>query len=236
MTVFSKKGDYAVEGQGNYIMKLILLGAPGAGKGTQAVKLQNKYNIPQISTGDILRSELKAASELGLEAKGYMESGSLVPDELIIRIAEKRLSQDDCKNGFILDGFPRTVDQAEALDQLLRDLGSDLDAVINISVDEETLSKRLLGRRKCASCGTDFNVYFNPPSEDGKCDKCGGKLEQRADDNAEAIKQRFEVYHNQTAPLIGFYQDKGLYQEIDGTAEIEQIFNEIVTKLENVHG
>lgn len=217
-------------------MRLILLGAPGAGKGTQAVRLQEKYKIPQVSTGEILRSELKSATDLGLEAKNYMENGQLVPDELILRIAAKRLRMDDCKNGYILDGFPRTVEQAEALDQLLRDLGECLDAVINIAVDQTTLTKRLLGRRKCASCGTDFNVFFNPPARDGICDLCGGVLDQRADDNEDAIKNRFEVYHRQTAPLIGYYREKGLYQEIAGTAPIDQIFAEIVTKLESVHG
>ncbi len=197
-------------------MNLILMGLPGAGKGTQAEKIVEKYHIPHISTGDMFRQAVKDETELGLKAKSYMDKGELVPDEVTIGIVRERLSKDDCSNGFLLDGFPRTVHQAESLEQILTDLNKKIDYCINIQVDKEILMKRLTGRRICKSCGATYHLVFNPPAKDNMCDKCGGELYQRADDNAETVENRLEVNIKQQQPLLDFYQGKGYLVTIDG--------------------
>lgn len=208
-------------------MNLILLGGPGAGKGTQAKKLIEKYGIPQISTGDILRAAVKKGTELGLKAKSYMDQGKLVPDELIIDIIEERLKQPDCQKGYMLDGFPRTVVQADALDNLLKRMESKIDHVISIDVDKEELVKRLTGRRTCRQCGAMYHVMFNPPKKEDVCDNCDGELYQRDDDNEKTVRSRLDVYEKQTYPLIQYYKEKGLLRPIDGVGSIETIFNKI---------
>jgi adenylate kinase len=208
-------------------MKLILLGAPGAGKGTQAQKLVEHYKIPQISTGDLLRAAVKAGTELGKEANEYMTAGKLVPDEVVIGLIEERLKEDDCKEGFILDGFPRTVAQAEKLEEI-----TDIDAVVNIAVDTSILLDRLTGRRTCKECNAMYHLIFNPPKEEGKCDACGGELYQRADDNEETVKSRIETYNESTAPLVDFYREKGKLKEVDGQGAIDEIFQNILKVLE----
>lgn len=215
-------------------MRLILLGGPGAGKGTQAKKLVEKYNIPQISTGDILREAVKQGTELGQKANEYMDSGQLVPDDIIISIAKERLQQNDCKNGFILDGFPRTIAQAEALDKMLEELSIKLDSVINFKVRDEVIVGRMSGRRTCAGCGEVFNMVTNPPKEEGVCDKCSGELKQRDDEKEEVVRNRLKVYADQTAPLIDFYTEKGLLKDIDGEQKIDPIFEQLVEFLENL--
>lgn len=213
-------------------MRLIFLGPPGAGKGTQAKMLIERYNIPQISTGDILRAAVKEGTPLGKKAKEYMEAGKLVTDDIVIGIMQDRMKCDDCKAGFILDGFPRTVAQAEALDAMLKDLNMPLDKVLALTVPDEELLKRLTGRRTCKSCGQMYHVVFDPPKKEGVCDKCSGELYQRADDNEETIKNRLSVYHSQTAPLLEYYGKKGLLREIDGTSSPDNIFNAILNVLE----
>ncbi|MFN3395601.1 MAG: adenylate kinase [Thermodesulfovibrionales bacterium] len=208
-------------------MRLVLLGAPGAGKGTQAKKLIEKYGIPQISTGDLLRAAVSAGTQLGREAKSYMDKGELVPDRVVLGMVEERLKQDDCKKGYILDGFPRNVAQAEALDKMLSGLGMSLDAALSVDVPFDDLMKRLTGRRTCKSCGQMYNIYFNPPKKEGICDKCGGELFQRDDDKEETIKKRLEVYNSQTAPLIEYYGKKGILKSVKGTGSIDEIFNNI---------
>ncbi|NOZ76560.1 MAG: adenylate kinase [Euryarchaeota archaeon] len=208
-------------------MKLILLGAPGAGKGTQAQKLVEHYKIPQISTGDLLRAAVKAGTELGKQANEYMTAGKLVPDEVVIGLIEERLKEDDCKDGFILDGFPRTVAQAEKLEEI-----TDIDAVVNIAVDTSILLDRLTGRRTCKECNAMYHLIFNPPKEEGKCDACGGELYQRADDNEETVKSRIETYNESTAPLVDFYRKKGKLKEVDGQGAIDEIFQNILKVLE----
>ncbi len=208
-------------------LNIILLGPPGCGKGTQAKMLTEKYHIPQISTGDILREAVRNRTPLGLEAKTYMDSGKLVPDDVVIGIIQDRLKQPDCEKGFILDGFPRTVVQAEALDDTLKTMGKKIEHAISISVDEEELLRRLTGRRTCRSCGAMFHILFNPPKKEGICDKCSGELYQRDDDKEETIRNRLNVYNQQTAPLIDYYQKKELLRTIEGVGKIEDIFRKI---------
>ncbi len=212
-------------------MNLILLGPPGAGKGTQATRIVEKYNIPHISTGDIFRENIKNATELGKKITEYMNAGKLVPDELVIEVATSRLSEDDCKDGFLLDGFPRTVQQAEALDAYLAKTGRKVDTVLDIAVEKEELMSRLMGRRVCKSCGASFHVVSMPPKKEGVCDVCGGELYQRADDNEETVSNRIEVYETQTMPLIDYYEKSGNIAHIDGAAGMEQVFAEIVKVL-----
>jgi len=210
-------------------MNLILLGPPGCGKGTHAKILIDTYHIPQISTGDILREAIKKESPLGIEAKTHMDQGSLVPDHLVIKIIEERLKQADCNRGFILDGFPRTVAQAEALDTTLAGMGSKLECVFSIEVDDEELIKRLTGRRVCRKCGESYHIEFNPPRQEGLCDSCQGELYQRDDDKEETIKNRLKVYQDQTSPLINFYQRKKVLHSVDGIGSIEEIKERLLT-------
>ncbi len=212
-------------------VKLVLLGAPGAGKGTQAKKLIEKNAIPQISTGDLLRAAVAAETELGREAKSFMDKGELVPDAVVLGMVEERLGQDDCQQGYILDGFPRNTAQAEALDQMLASLSMELDAALSVDVPLEDLMKRLTGRRTCRDCGQMYNVYFSAPAEEGKCDKCGGELYQRDDDQEATISKRLEVYNEQTAPLIDYYASKGILKSVSGTGDIEEIFANVCATL-----
>jgi len=207
---------------------LIFLGAPGAGKGTQAREVAKHFGIPQISTGDILRDAVKKQTTLGLAAKAKMEAGELVPDEVVCGIVEERTNEADCRNGFILDGFPRTTAQAQFVDRMLAERDQGRAQVLDIEVDEELLLKRLTGRRTCAVCGEIYNIYFNPPKVEGICDKDGGKLLQRADDNEATIRQRFEAYHKQTAPLIEYYQAQGVLFPVDGNKQPEAIAKGLV--------
>jgi adenylate kinase len=213
-------------------MRFILLGGPGAGKGTQAKILTDKYRIPQVSTGDMLRAALKAQTPLGLEAKKFMDAGALVPDEVVIGLIDERLDQADAKAGFILDGFPRTVAQAEALGGLLAKRSIHLDGVVSIEVEDEDLVKRLCGRLTCRECGSMFHKVNMPPQKDGVCDKCSGALYTRDDDKEETIRQRLATYHKQTAPLIDFYGKKGVLKAVSGAGSIDDIFGRIVVALE----
>ena len=213
-------------------MKLVILGPPGAGKGTQAEYIVEKYNIPHISTGDIFRENIKNNTELGKEAKSYMDKGLLVPDDLVIALVEDRLNKDDAKEGFLLDGFPRTVAQAVSLDSILDKNNDKLTKVINISVDPEILIERAVGRRVCKTCGMTYHVKFNPPKEEGICDKDGTKLIQRDDDTEETVKTRISVYFDQTAPLIDYYRAQNLLVDIDGAKDIDKVFEDIVNGLE----
>lgn len=213
-------------------MNLILLGPPGAGKGTQAQRIVERYRIPQISTGDILRTAVKEGTPLGVKAKGFMDQGKLVPDEIVIGIIEERLKAKNCNAGFILDGFPRTTPQAEALQPILSKLGKKIDHVINIEVDSEELVRRLTGRRTCKNCGAMFHVLFQPPKKEGICDRCGGTLYQRADDNEEAIRTRLKEYEKQTAPLIQYYRGKKTLRSIPGVGGPDQIFEQIARVLD----
>lgn len=213
-------------------MRLVFLGAPGAGKGTQAKRLVEKYGIPQISTGDLLRAAVAAGTPLGKEAKAYMDRGELVPDSVVLGMVKERLSKDDCKKGFILDGFPRNVAQAEALDKMLAEMSMPLDLALNLDVPFDDLMKRLTGRRTCKSCGQMYNVYYSPSKVEGKCDKCGGELFQRDDDKEETIRKRLEVYKAQTEPLIDYYTKKGILKSVAGTGNIDEIFNSICAILE----
>lgn len=212
-------------------MRLILLGPPGAGKGTQAAGIVDRYSIPHISTGDIFRKNIKEGTELGRKAKSFMDQGLLVPDDLVVEIVEDRLKEDDCKNGFLLDGFPRTVYQAEALDKVLEKMNRVLDRVINVSVDKKILIDRAVGRRICKECGATYHIQFNPPAVADVCDKCGGPLYQRADDNEETVTKRIEVYLNETQPLIDFYNQKGTLVTIDGQQPIDKVFQAIIAAL-----
>ncbi|SHE71589.1 adenylate kinase [Caloramator proteoclasticus] len=212
-------------------MKIVLLGPPGAGKGTQAKLIVQKYNIPHISTGDIFRKNIKEMTPLGIKAKEYIDKGQLVPDELTVEIVKDRIKEDDCKNGFLLDGFPRTVAQADALNDVLSELGTKLDYVINIKVDENNLIERLSGRRVCPKCGASFHVVFNPPKVEGVCDYCGAEVVQRADDSEETVKNRLSVYNKQTQPLIDYYMKNGLIKNINGEQDINDVFEEICNVL-----
>jgi len=203
------------------------MGLPGAGKGTQAEKIVEKYHIPHISTGDMFRQAIKEGTELGLKAKSFMDKGELVPDEVTIGIVRERLSKDDCNNGFLLDGFPRTVAQAEALESILSEIGKKIDYVINIEVDTSILMERLTGRRICKSCGSTYHLVFNPPKVEGVCDRCGGELYQRHDDTAETVQNRLEVNMKQSKPLIDYYSDKGYLRNINGVQDIQKVFKDI---------
>lgn len=213
------------------MLRTILLGPPGAGKGTQAVKIVEKYGIPHISTGDIFRENIKKGTELGKKAQEYMNKGELVPDDLVIAIATARLLEDDCKNGFLLDGFPRTVHQAEKLDEFLEAHNSKIDKVVDISVGKEELMIRLTGRRVCKKCGASYHIVNIPPKKEGVCDICGGPLIQRDDDNAETAANRIEVYEEQTRPLVDYYKKAGNLVLIDGTTGLENVFADIVRAL-----
>ncbi len=212
-------------------MRLILLGPPGAGKGTQAASLVNHYNIPHISTGDIFRANIKGGTELGKKAKSYMDKGELVPDEVTVAIVEDRLMQDDTKNGFLLDGFPRTVAQAEALDAVLSKKGNEIDCAISIDVDSEALIKRVVGRRICKECGATYHVDFMPSKKEGVCDSCEGDLYQRDDDNESTVSNRIAVYEKQTSPLADYYDKKGVLRRIDGDKSVEDVFNQMLSAL-----
>lgn len=203
------------------------MGLPGAGKGTQAEKIVQKYKIPHISTGDMFRQAIKDETDLGLKAKSYMDKGELVPDEVTVGIVRERLAKDDCKAGFLLDGFPRTVQQAESLDQIMNELNKKIDYCINIDVDKDILMERLTGRRICKSCGATYHLVFNPPKVENTCDKCGGELYQRADDNAETVQNRLDVNVKQMKPLLDFYETKGVLKSINGVQQIDQVFVEI---------
>jgi len=213
-------------------LNLILMGLPGAGKGTQAKEINKKYNIPHISTGDMFRLAIKEGTELGNKAKAYMDEGNLVPDEVTIGIVRERLSKDDCSNGFLLDGFPRTIAQAEALQELLADMNESIDYVIHVDVPEEKLVERLTGRRICPTCGATYHVKYNPPKIEGKCDNDGSELIQRDDDKPETVKNRLAVNIEQTKPLLNFYEDKGYLVSVNGDQDINQVFEDIRTKIE----
>ena len=212
-------------------MKIIMLGAPGAGKGTQAKMIADKYGVPHISTGDIFRANIKHGTELGMEAKKYMDQGLLVPDELTVRILLDRVAQDDCKNGYVLDGFPRTIPQAEVLDSELAKLGDHIDYAINVDVPDENIVKRMSGRRACLTCGATYHIEHVPPKKEGICDVCGSELVLRDDDKPETVKNRLNVYHEQTQPLIDFYTEKGVLKTVDGTVPMEEVFAAITAIL-----
>ncbi|MGQ9484752.1 MAG: adenylate kinase [Desulfosoma sp.] len=208
-------------------MNIILLGPPGAGKGTQAKRMIERYGIPQISTGDMLRAALKAGTPLGLEAKKYMDQGALVPDVVVVGLVKERIQQQDCKKGYMLDGFPRNVSQAETLDGMLKELGQKIDHVVCIDVPDQELVQRLTGRRTCRECGAGFHVIFDPPKKEGVCDKCGGQLYQRDDDNEATVTSRLKVYADQTRPLIDYYEKQGKLRKINGLGSIDEIFERI---------
>ena len=208
-------------------MNLILLGPPGAGKGTQAAKIIEKYDIPHISTGDIFRANIKEGTELGKKAQEYMNKGELVPDELVVEIATDRLKADDCKNGFVLDGFPRTIPQAEALDAALKKISESMDYAIDVDVPDENIVKRMGGRRACVGCGATYHLVYAAPKKDGICDVCGGELILRDDDKPETVKKRLDVYHEQTQPLIDYYTKAGILKTVDGTVDIDVVFENI---------
>lgn len=208
-------------------MKIIMLGAPGAGKGTQAKMIADKYSIPHISTGDIFRANIKNGTELGMEAKKYMDAGQLVPDELTVKILLDRVAQDDCKNGYVLDGFPRTIPQAEVLDAELTKLGDKIDYAINVDVPDENIVNRMSGRRACVNCGATYHIVHIPPKQQGICDKCGSELILRDDDAPETVLKRLGVYHEQTQPLIDFYNNKNILKTVDGTVDSADVFGQI---------
>ena len=213
-------------------MKIIMLGAPGAGKGTQAKRIAAKYGIPHISTGDIFRANLKNETELGKKAKVYMDQGLLVPDELTLELVMDRFTQDDCKNGYVLDGFPRTIPQAEALTKALADKQDAVDYAVNVDVPDEAIVSRMSGRRACLNCGGTYHVEFNPTKVEGVCDACGGQLVLRDDDKPETVLKRLNVYHEQTQPLIDYYNGQNILREVDGTQDMEDVFRAIIDILE----
>ncbi|MBE5844930.1 MAG: adenylate kinase [Butyrivibrio sp.] len=208
-------------------MKIIMLGAPGAGKGTQAKMIADKYKVPHISTGDIFRANIKNGTELGKKAKEYMDKGQLVPDELTVEILLDRVAQDDCKNGYVLDGFPRTIPQADVLDKELTKLGDKVDFAINVDVPDENIVRRMSGRRACLKCGATYHIEHIPPKQEGICDTCGSELVQRDDDKPETVQNRLSVYHEQTQPLIDYYNAKNILKSVDGTKDMQEVFAEI---------
>ena len=208
-------------------MKIIMLGAPGAGKGTQAKKIAAKYGIPHISTGDIFRANIKNGTELGKKAKTYMDQGLLVPDELVVDLVVDRVNQDDCENGYVLDGFPRTIPQAEALTEALEKMGQKVDFAIDVNVPDENIVKRMGGRRACVTCGATYHIVYAPTKVENICDKCGGTLILRDDDKPETVQKRLNVYHDQTQPLIDYYTSQGILRTVDGTVDIDDVFRAI---------
>ena len=212
-------------------MKIIMLGAPGAGKGTQAKMIADKYTIPHISTGDIFRANIKNGTELGKKAKTFMDQGLLVPDELVVDLVVDRVAQDDCSNGYVLDGFPRTIPQAESLDAALEKIGSKVDYAINVEVPDENIIRRMSGRRACVACGATYHIVHIPTKVEGICDRCGKELVLRDDDQPETVKNRLKVYHDQTQPLIEFYTKKGILRTVDGTVDMKDVFTNIVNIL-----
>jgi len=215
-------------------MNIILMGLPGAGKGTQASEIVKKFPIPHISTGDMFRKAIKDETDLGKEAKSYMDRGELVPDEVTVGIVKERISEDDAKKGFLLDGFPRTIDQAESLSQIMSELDREIDAVINIEVPEEELMNRLTGRRICEKCGTTYHLVFNPPKVDGICDIDGGKLYQREDDNPETVSNRLSVNVKQSKPILEYYNNKGVLKNSDGSKDIDEVTNDVIDILDHL--
>ena len=213
-------------------MKIIMLGAPGAGKGTQAKKIAAKYNIPHISTGDIFRANIKNGTELGKKAKTYMDQGLLVPDELVVDLVVDRVNQDDCANGYVLDGFPRTIPQAEALTEALKKLGQKMDYAIDVDVPDENIVNRMSGRRACVGCGATYHLVYAPTKQEGICDTCGKELILRDDDKPETVQKRLNVYHEHTQPLIDYYTKEGILHKVDGTIDIDEVFGQIVKLLE----
>ena len=212
-------------------MKIIMLGAPGAGKGTQAKQIADKYSIPHISTGDIFRANIKNGTELGTKAKQYMDQGALVPDELTCDLVMDRIQQDDCKNGFVLDGFPRTIPQAEALDAALGKINEKMDYAIDVDVPDENIVNRMSGRRACLNCGATYHLISIPPKVEGICDRCGSEIVLREDDKPETVQKRLKVYHEQTQPLIDYYKNQGILKSVDGTQPMDEVFKAIVTIL-----
>lgn len=208
-----------------------MLGAPGAGKGTQAIKIADKYDIPHISTGDIFRANIKGGTELGQKAKSYIDKGELVPDEVTIGMLLDRIAQDDCKNGYVLDGFPRTIPQAESLTEALKSQGDRIDFALNIDVPDEAIIKRMSGRRACPKCGATYHIVYAAPKTENICDKCGTELIIRSDDKPETVKDRLNVYHQQTEPLIAYYKTAGVLREVDGTQELPKVFEDVVAIL-----
>lgn len=209
-------------------MKIIMLGAPGAGKGTQAKKIAEKYHIPHISTGDIFRANIKGGTELGMKAKTFMDQGMLVPDEITIGMLMDRIKEADCENGYVLDGFPRTIPQAESLTKALSDLSESIDYAVNVDVPDDNIVSRMGGRRACLACGATYHITFNPPKQEGICDVCGQALVLRDDDKPETVQKRLNVYHEQTQPLIEYYKKAGVLKEVDGTQNLEDVFRDIV--------
>lgn len=212
-------------------MKIVMLGAPGAGKGTQAIKIADKYDIPHISTGDIFRANIKGGTELGQKAKSYIDKGELVPDEVTIGMLLDRIAQDDCKNGYVLDGFPRTIPQAESLTEALKSQGDQIDFALNIDVPDEAIIERMSGRRACPKCGATYHIVYAAPKTENICDKCGTELIIRSDDKPETVKDRLNVYHQQTEPLIAYYKAAGVLREVDGTQELPKVFEDVIAIL-----
>ena len=212
-------------------MKIIMLGAPGAGKGTQAKMIAEKYSIPHVSTGDIFRANIKNGTDLGKQAKEYMDAGKLVPDELTVKILLDRVAQDDCKNGYVLDGFPRTSPQAEVLEDALNKLGDKIDYAVNVDVPDENIVRRMSGRRACLKCGATYHIEHIPPKQEGICDTCGSELVLRDDDKPETVLNRLQVYHEQTQPLIDFYTERNVLKTVDGTRDMKDVFADIISIL-----